>query len=172
MTIFLVIVGFSFWADPDKRVDITLNMTLVVAALYLGNNTLSLPFVNIFTTSSFTVIGQIIPFVGYYTIMDTFVTVTFVLLSGTVAVHFLTQILDDEQSAKKYPLNKLFRMLMVMLFRLVWIPMSIILFVVLFDVTIPVIVAVLYISVVASVLYSALTLRTQLPRTFKTAILG
>jgi len=31
-----MIVGFSFWADQDKRVDIALTMTLVVAALYLG----------------------------------------------------------------------------------------------------------------------------------------
>ena len=36
VTIFLLIVGFSFWGDSDKRVDIALNMTLVVAALYLG----------------------------------------------------------------------------------------------------------------------------------------
>ena len=43
VTIFLLIVGFSFWADPDKRVDIALNMTLVVAALYLG------PLINTYT---------------------------------------------------------------------------------------------------------------------------
>jgi hypothetical protein len=32
----MIIVGFSFWADVDKRVDITLMMILVVVALYLG----------------------------------------------------------------------------------------------------------------------------------------
>jgi uncharacterized membrane protein len=32
----MIIVGFSFWADVDKRLDITLMMILVVAAMYLG----------------------------------------------------------------------------------------------------------------------------------------
>jgi hypothetical protein len=36
VTIFLLTVGFSFWADPEKRVDIALSMTFVVAVLYLG----------------------------------------------------------------------------------------------------------------------------------------
>ena len=35
-----MIVGFSFWADVDKRVDVTLQMLLVVAALYLGTQLL------------------------------------------------------------------------------------------------------------------------------------
>ena len=52
------------------------------------------------------VIGQVIPFVGYFTAMDTFVTMAFILLSGIVAVHFLTQIL--ERTSETYPLNKFF----------------------------------------------------------------
>jgi hypothetical protein len=40
VSVFLMIVGFSFWADVDKRVDVTLQMLLVVAALYLGTQLL------------------------------------------------------------------------------------------------------------------------------------
>lgn len=38
VTVFLIIVGCSFWADIEKRVDVTLMMILVVAALYVGKN--------------------------------------------------------------------------------------------------------------------------------------
>lgn len=58
------------------------------------------------------VIGQVIPLVGYFTIMDTFVTMSFSLLSGIVAVHFFVQILDN--SAEKYPLNKLLAAMIVL----------------------------------------------------------
>ena len=61
------------------------------------------------------VIGQVIPFVGYFTAMDTFVTMAFILLSGIVAVHFLTQILN--RTAEAYPLNKFFSVLMILVCR-------------------------------------------------------
>ena len=46
VTILLLIVGFSFWANLESRVDTTMNVLLVVGALYI-------------------VIGSVIPFVGY-----------------------------------------------------------------------------------------------------------
>lgn len=41
VSVFLMIVGFSFWADVEKRVDVTLQILLVVAALYLGKYSVS-----------------------------------------------------------------------------------------------------------------------------------
>ena len=61
------------------------------------------------------VIGQVIPFVGYFTAMDTFVTMAFILLSGIVAVHFLTQILN--RTADIYPINKFFSVFMILVWR-------------------------------------------------------
>lgn len=119
VTIFLMIVGFSFWADSEKRVDIALTMTLVVAALYLGDTTIHtyVPCIHTFTVPwcPAIVIGQVIPFVGYFTAMDTFVTMAFAMLSGVVAVHFLMKILDDTKEA--YPLNEFFSILMMLVGR-------------------------------------------------------
>ena len=36
ITVFIIIVGFSFWTSLDMRVDVTLQMILVTSALYLG----------------------------------------------------------------------------------------------------------------------------------------
>ena len=168
VTIFLIIVGFSFWGDPEKRLEIALNMTLVVAALYLGK-TSSVLLLHHFLSLVTTVIGQVIPFVGYFTIMDIFVTLTFVLLSGTVAIHFFVDILH--KTRKKYPMNKLIRVLIVAFCRIVWIPMSLMLFIVLFKITIPAILAMLYGTTVISLLYSAVVIKIGIPRTFKEVIL-
>ena len=45
ITVLMLVVGFSFWADAEKRLDVTLQMILVVAAMYI-------------------IVGQIVPFVG------------------------------------------------------------------------------------------------------------
>lgn len=97
-------------------------------------------------------IGQVIPFVGYFTIMDTFITLSFVLLSITVAIHFFTQALTT--TTEEYPLNLILRVYLVLLFRLVWIPMSLFIFVKLFDVTIPIVVAVMFLVTALSVINS------------------
>ena len=68
-----------------------------------------------------TVIGQVIPMVGYYTNMDIFITLVFLLLSFTVAIHFITLILIKRSG--RYPLLNFVNDLMVFIFRLVWIPM-------------------------------------------------
>lgn len=83
VTIFSVIVGLSFWADVDKRIEVTLQMLLVVAALYL-------------------IIGQSIPFVGYLTTMDAFVTLTFGLLSVAIGMHFITLLFERKRTSSAY----------------------------------------------------------------------
>ena len=60
-------------------------------------------------------IGQVIPFVGYFTAMDTFVTMAFAMLSGVVAVHFLMKILKS--TTKAYPLNEFFSVFMMLVGR-------------------------------------------------------
>lgn len=83
VVIFMMVVAWSFWADMDKRVDITVQMLLVVSSLYF-------------------VIGQIIPFVGYFTVFDLFITIFFAILGVTIALHFV--IYQLELSGQKYPL--------------------------------------------------------------------
>ena len=67
------------------------------------------------------VIGQVIPLVGYYTNMDIFITLVFLVLSFTVAIHFITLIMIKR--SERYPLLDFVNDLMVFIFRLVWIPM-------------------------------------------------
>jgi hypothetical protein len=112
ITIFLFIVGFSFWAEEDKRIDITVNMLLVISALYL-------------------VIGQVIPFVGYYTTLDLYITTSFILLAITCGIHFL--VLQFNRKKDKYPLLELVSYAIVYFFRLVWLPMAIFIFIFFFN---------------------------------------
>eukprot|EP01036_Dinobryon_divergens_P032300 gene32300-41860_t len=149
VSVFLMIVGFSFWADVEKRVDVTLQILLVVAALYL-------------------VIGQVIPLVGYYTNMDFFITLVFLVLSFTVAVHFITLIMMKR--SRRYPLLDFVNDLMVFVFRLLWIPMALVVFVVIFDITISLIWAGMTVFVMLSV-FNALLSISHLKVSFKNAIL-
>mmetsp|Transcript_983 Transcript_983/g.1321 ORF Transcript_983/g.1321 Transcript_983/m.1321 type:complete len:428 (+) Transcript_983:129-1412(+) len=120
VTVFVVIVGFSFWTSLDMRVDVTLQMILVISALYL-------------------VISQVIPFVGYFTIMDNFITLVFIALSLQIAVHFLT--LTIEKTTEAHPFNAVFNLFMDFMFRLVWIPLSMLVFIMFFDMYEPTILA-------------------------------
>jgi hypothetical protein len=113
VTVLLIIVGFSFWSEAEGRVDITLQMLLVVSALYL-------------------VVGQVIPFVGYFTLMDTFITTSFLLLSVTTGIHFINLVIISK--ADNYPMGFFLKDCIDYLFRLIWIPMSAFLFVIFFDV--------------------------------------
>lgn len=114
ITIFLFIVGFSFWAEEDKRIDITVNMLLVISALYL-------------------VIGQVIPFVGYYTILDLYITSAFMLLAATCGIHFI--ILQFRRKQDKYPLLELISFYIVYFFRILWLPSAILMFILFFNLT-------------------------------------
>lgn len=111
ITIFLFIVGFSFWAEEEKRIDITVNMLLVIAALYL-------------------VIGQVIPFVGYYTTLDLYITTAFIILASTCGVHFL--VLQFNRKKHKYPLLDIIQYGLVYFFRLIWLPLAVMIFVLFF----------------------------------------
>ena len=106
--IFLVIVGASFWSNENERIEVTLQIILVVAALYV-------------------IIGQSIPFVGYLTKMDLFIIAVFAILAVTISVHFLTTLLSRKSS--KYPLNSFYRDAMVIIFRGFWMPLSMSIFI-------------------------------------------
>ncbi len=106
--IFLMIVGASFWSNEEERMEVTLQIILVVAALYV-------------------IIGQSIPFVGYLTKMDLYIIGVFVILCVTITVHFFTTQLS--RKAAKYPLDGFYRDTMVILFRGFWMPLSMGLFV-------------------------------------------
>jgi hypothetical protein len=98
---FLLIVGFAFWSDIDKRVSVTTTMLLAVASFYL-------------------IIGSVIPFVGYFSLLDKFVTFAFCVLSAAAGMHYMTDHLD--RSKYKYPINEFLRDLIVFLGRLLWAP--------------------------------------------------
>lgn len=102
--IFLVVVGASFWAAEDQRIDITLQVLLLASTLYI-------------------VIGQSIPFVGYLTMMDNYIITVFVLLAVTVSFHFLIALFT--RKAEKYPLDRFYAELLLYIFRCLWIPMAV-----------------------------------------------
>jgi hypothetical protein len=99
--IFLFLVGFAFWADLDHRVDITITMVLAVSAFYL-------------------VVGQVIPFVGYFSLFDKFITTAFVILSTAAGIHYVVINLDAKKL--KYPSNEFFLTVIVYVCRVVWFP--------------------------------------------------
>lgn len=103
----LIVVGFSFWSDIEKRIEVTLQMLLVAAALYL-------------------VIGQIIPFVGYLTTMDLFITTVFLSLALTVGIHFYTLYLHTKHMKK--PMNEFYKYVLVIVLRSFWIPIALLMY--------------------------------------------
>lgn len=107
VTICMIIVGFSFWSGLETRVDVTLQMVLVLAALYL-------------------IVGQIIPFVGYFTIIDNFITTAFLMLSCMSGIHFWCIVLD--RKLEKYPLNRCIGDTVTFVAQAVWIPLSMLIF--------------------------------------------
>lgn len=130
--IFVVIAGFSLYADKDKRIDVTLQMVLVVAAMYI-------------------VVGQSIPQVGYLTRMDIFIIGVFIALSLLVGLHFIVAKLDD--SIWKYPFNAFVRDFIMFVCRMFWIPLALITFTATFEAqNDPFIVSVTVISTTATVL--------------------
>jgi hypothetical protein len=106
--IFMIVVGASFWADEDKRIDITLQVLLLVCALYI-------------------VIGQCIPFVGYLTLMDDYIITIFVVLAFTVSIHFVIALFH--RKTEKYPLDLFYAEILTFIFRLIWVPLSVGLFI-------------------------------------------
>jgi hypothetical protein len=150
IAMFLVLVGFSFWADINKRIDVTLQMLLVVSALYL-------------------VIGQIIPFVGYFTRMDLYITTAFLVLVMTTGIHFCTLLL--ERKVDKYPANGLIRDCMVFFFRMIWVPAALLIFIMFFDVSQAGVIAAVSLAAAISAGNGFLN-RKYLTQSFKIAVLN
>lgn len=149
VTILLLIVGFSFWADLESRVDTTMNVLLVVGALYI-------------------VIGQVIPFVGYLSSMDIFVTSVFALLSFTVGVNFMVLLLN--RKVKEYPLNIFKRDFVEYLFKALWIPMVIFIYIDIFDIQMQLIRILLYLAALITLVNAVLKIQ-YLRRSLKSSIL-
>ena len=133
ITIFMSVVGLSFLGSVEQRLEVTLEILLVTAALYI-------------------VIGQAIPFVGYLTLMDEFIIVVFASLSFAIGVHFATLLLDN--SAASLPMNYFFSALVEFMFRLVWIPLTLVIFVRIFDIHLQPVLITLYVVCVLSFLFS------------------
>jgi hypothetical protein len=150
IAMFLVLVGFSFWADINKRIDVTLQMLLVVSALYL-------------------VIGQIIPFVGYFTRMDLYITTAVLVLVMTTGIHFCTLLL--ERKVDKYPANGFIRDCMVFFFRMIWVPAALLIFILFFNVSQAGIIAAVSVTAAISVSNGFLN-RKYLTQSFKIAVLN
>ena len=133
ISIFMSVVGLSFLGTVEQRLEVTLEILLVVAALYI-------------------VIGQAIPFVGYLTLMDEFIIIVFASLSFAIAVHFTTLLLDDVAVA--LPMNYFFSALIEFLFRLVWIPLTLVILIRIFDIRLQPVLIALYLVCAISFLFS------------------
>lgn len=107
VAMFMLIVGFSFWSDIDKRLDVGVQMLLIVTALYL-------------------IIGTVIPFVGYLTTMDQYMSCVFVLLSLIIGVHVITLCFDGDK--EEHPMGEFYNCCIVMFFKIVWLPCAIAVF--------------------------------------------
>jgi hypothetical protein len=83
VAIFMIIVCYSFWIQVEKRIDISVTMLLVTAALYGA-------------------IGQIIPLVGYFTSFDSFIMTGILTLSVAILMHYAVYLLHQYQNA--YPM--------------------------------------------------------------------
>jgi hypothetical protein len=106
--IFLIIVGVSFWTEVGNRIDVSLQVLLLAAAMYL-------------------VIGTNIPLVGYLSSFDWYITTIFGLLSFAVSIHFMTEVCQRLQF--KYPLAQFGLVTIVTICRMCWIPFSVCIFV-------------------------------------------
>ena len=106
ITIFVLVLGLSFWAEIDKRMDIAINMLLVTSAMYL-------------------VIGSVIPFVGYLTKLDLFVTVAFLAMALVIAIHVIVQELS--RKSDKYPFSLFLVSFSTFCMRLVVLPCALLL---------------------------------------------
>lgn len=111
--IFVVIVGVAFWSDENNRIEVTLQMILVVSALYI-------------------MIGQSIPLVGYLTTIDLFIITVFFVLGAILSIHFISVILAEKSD--KYPMDAFYREFIVTFFRAMWLPSSLGIFIYFFDV--------------------------------------
>jgi len=133
VTVFLIIVGFSFWADIDKRVEVTLMMVLTVAATYLGTVCSIHIYCFIYCDLLYSsVIGQLIPMVGYLTEMDKFVSTAFGMLVVAACLQFLSITLQKQ--SMKYPMRGYYESVLTFSLRFAAIPMAMIIFMISFSI--------------------------------------
>lgn len=130
--IFIIIVGVAFWSDTSSRIEVTLQMILVVSALYI-------------------IVGQSIPLVGYLTTIDLFIMVVFIILGLALTVHFLSIILMEKQS--RYPMNIFYADCLILFLRTTWLPMAVGIFMYFFQVSTGIFIAVLSMFTVLCVFY-------------------
>lgn len=145
--IFMIIVGCTYWAELSKRIDITITMLLVTAAMYL-------------------VIGQNIPLVGYFTVLDLYVTSAFILLSVTILMHFF--IYRINQYSPCFPFLAFLRDLIVFTSRAFSVPVAAGLFLFYFHIEETAVFTPIMAIIVITFLQSLSTIK-QLPLSFDTA---
>ena len=100
--------------------------------------------------------------------MDTFITLVFLLLSFTVAIHFMTLILI--KSSNRFPIMRFVNAFMVFVFRLVWIPLALLIFIIIFDVTVPAVWFVMCLLTSIAIINALASIR-HLQSSFKRSIL-
>ena len=131
--IFVAVVGISFYGELNERISVSLEILLVISALYI-------------------VIGQTIPLVGYLTLMDQFILFVFVILSLAIAIHFGTAMLDATVYA--LPMNYFISALVDFIFRFLWIPLTLFGFIRFFDINLPSLLITLYAVCAVSLFHS------------------
>mgnify|MGYP003385144059 CR=1 FL=1 len=139
IAIFLVIGAFSFWAEGETRIEIATQMLLVIAALYL-------------------IIGEVIPFVGYLTTMDLFISVSFLVCAGVIGIHLFLAHLD--RKIDDFPLAAWFHHAAQDFLRVVLVPMMIAMLMIIFHMSETLWVALLIITAIITGLIGA----TKLPK--------
>lgn len=130
---FVAVVGIAFYGELGERISVTLEILLVIAALYI-------------------VIGQTIPLVGYLTTMDKFMLFVFTILSLAIGIHFGSAMLDA--SVYALPMNYFFSALMDFTFRFLWIPLTLVGFIRFFDITVESLLITLYAVCALSLFHS------------------
>lgn len=133
ITIFMIVVGLSFFAKAESRIYIAMEVLFLMATFFV-------------------IVGDTIPLVGYLSWFDQFAITCFSLLTVAITVHFSTVLLGD--SSVSLPMNRFFKALIEAIFRLIWIPLSMIMLVVYFEIHSMNIRAAMYFVCVVSLLNS------------------
>lgn len=148
--LFMVIVGLSFYADNKTKIDVTLQILLIICAIYL-------------------IIGSTIPQIGYLSIMDKFLECIFLTLTLLMGFHFAVHYCTKNEDV--YPLLNVVEHMIIFFYRAIWLPMILIFFVMFFDAPIALHRSFLYSALMWSVLFIYLN-RYYLRKSIKTSILS
>ncbi len=83
------------------------------------------------TAALYLVIGQVIPFVGYLSTFDQYFIITFVILIAAIGIHFYCSIL--RKTADKHPMNRFIEYFIITVLKVIWIPLTFLLFFLFFE---------------------------------------